>query len=91
LGGQAVGGASLGSGVQATEKFLTFPLLGSLFGDPDRSEGLADLFRMLYTAFDEQKVSYTQGTLQFVLESTVAEKIAEQARALGLNVTMRDQ
>jgi Protein of unknown function (DUF499) len=89
--GQAAAGATTGSDAPAPEKFLTFPLLGSLFGDPDKSEGLANLFRSLYTVFDEQKVSYTQGTLQFVLETAAAEKIAEQARALGLNVTIRDQ
>ncbi len=90
-GGQSAGGTSTGTGAQASEKFLTFPLLGSLFGDPDKSEGLANLFRLLYTVFDEQKVSYTQGTLQFVLETEAAEKIADQARTLGLNVTIRDQ
>ena len=89
--GQTTGSGSGGTDAVASEKFVTFPLLGSLFGDPDKSEGLANLFRLLYTVFDEQTVSYAQGTLQLVLETAAAEKIAEQARALGLNVTMRDQ
>jgi hypothetical protein len=82
---------STGSDTAAAEKFVAFPLVGNLFGDPDKSQGLANLFRLLYTVFDEQKVSYAQGTLQLVLEPAAAEKIAEQARALGLNVTIRDQ
>ena len=89
--GPSTDGDSGASDIAAAEKFVAFPLLGNLFGDPEKSEGLANLFRLLYTVFDEQKVSYAQGTLQLVVEPSAAEKIAEQARALGLNVTIRDQ
>lgn len=74
----------------AAEKFVTFPLVGNLL-DPGKSAATASLFLALYKAFDEQKASYAQGTLQFVLEGAAAEKIAAIAKDLGLNVTIRDQ
>lgn len=75
---------------QPTEKFLTFPLVGNLYDAGEKAEGLANLFRLLYTALDEHKASYAQGTLQFVLDADTAQKIADHAKALGLNVTIRD-
>jgi hypothetical protein len=73
------------------EKFVTFPLVGNLLEDGDKAEALANLFRLLYTILDERKASYAQGTLQFVLDAQSADRIAEHARALGLNVTIREQ
>lgn len=85
-------GPSGGTPVETTvEKFLTFPLVGSLLESDEKSEALASLFLALYQALDEEKVTYAAGTLQFVLDASAAEKIAEQARNLGLNVTIRDQ
>jgi hypothetical protein len=74
-----------------TEKFVTFPLVGNLLDSEAKAEALASLFRLLYTVLDEHRVSYAQGTLQFVLEAQSAEKVAAEARALGLNVSVRDQ
>ena len=76
---------------EVKEKYVAFPLLGSLLDNPEKTEGLARLFRALYTLFDERRVSFAQGTIQLVLDSESAQKIAEQAKALGLNVTVRDQ
>lgn len=75
----------------AAEKYLQFTLVGSLLDNPEKTEGLARLFRALYTHFDERKVTFAQGMIQLVLDAQSAEKIAEAARALGLNVTVRDQ
>jgi len=75
---------------QPAEKFLTFPLVGNLYDDAEKAEGVANLFRLLYTALDEHRVSYAQGTLQFVLDADTAQKIADHAKTLGLNVTIRD-
>src|SRR5439155_21536279 len=76
---------------EVTEKYLVFTLLGSLLDNPEKTEGLARLFRALYTLFDERRVSFAQGTIQLVLDAESAEKIADEAKALGLNVTVRDQ
>ena len=75
----------------APEKYVTFPLLGSLLDDDAKSDQLASVFRCLYGILDERRASYVQGTMQLVLEAGSAERLAEQLRALGLNVTVRDQ
>lgn len=75
----------------APKKFVTFPLVGSLLDSAEKAEGLASLFRLLYTSLDEQKISYAQGTLQFVLDGQAADKVADAVRALGMSVTVRDQ
>lgn len=74
----------------AAEKFITFPLVGNLL-EAGKSEQTARLFLALYKAFDSNKASYAQGTLQIILDAETAEQVAEQARELGLNVTIRDQ
>lgn len=73
------------------EKFVTFPLVGNLFQQPHKSEGMAQVFRTLYSMLDEGTISYLQGTLQLVVDASAADKLAEQVRALGLGVTVRDQ
>lgn len=91
--GQPTGGPATPSQPQpepVTEKFVTFPLVGNLL-DPEKSEGTASLFLALYRAFDEHKASYAQGTLQLILDAATAEKIAQAAKDLGLNVSIRDQ
>ncbi|MBK0869891.1 ATP-binding protein [Saccharopolyspora sp. HNM0986] len=75
----------------ATEKYVSFPLVGALLDNPDKTDGLAQVFRVLYSVLDENKVSYAQGTLQLVLDAEAADKLAATTRELGINVTMRDQ
>lgn len=72
------------------EKLVTFPLVGSLL-DSTKSDEIAQLFRVLYTVFDEHKASYAQGTLQLVVDERSAAVIAQQVEALGLKATIRDQ
>ena len=45
----------------------------------------------LYKALDEHKASYAQGTLRLVLDAETADKVAQIAQSLGINVQMRDQ
>ncbi len=80
-------------GAQSTtaEKYVAFPLVGSLHDDPHKVDALAQVFRMIYAILDNNQASYAQGTLQLVLTSEAADKLAEQIRALGLTVTVRDQ
>lgn len=74
----------------ALEKYLAFTLVGNLL-DADKSTATANLFLALYKALDEHKASYAQGTLQLVLDADTAEKVAQIAQSLGINVQMRDQ
>ncbi|MXQ57531.1 DUF499 domain-containing protein [Streptomyces sp. XHT-2] len=73
------------------EKFVSFPLVGALLDNPTRVDGLAQVFRILYSVLEDNKVSYAQGTLQLVLEADAADRLAEAAKALNLAVTVRDQ
>jgi hypothetical protein len=75
----------------AAEKYIAFPLVGGLMDNPGRSDLLAQVFRTLYSILDEHKASYAQGTLQFVMDARSADRLAEQVRALGVNVNLRDQ
>lgn len=85
------GGTATPTDATPAEKFVTFPLVGNLFQQPHKSEDMAQVFRTLYSMLDEGAVSYLQGTLQLVVDASAADKLAEQMRALGLDVTVRDQ
>ncbi len=90
-GAEAKAGGLPGREVNGAEKYVQFTLVGSLLGDHEKTEGLARLFRALYTNFDEGKVTFAQGTIQLVLDAQSAESIARAARAIGLNTNIRDQ
>lgn len=97
-GGQAGAGADTTSSGESTddsteraEKYVQFTLVGNLLDSPDKMDSLARVFRTLYSALDDNVVSYAQGTLQLVMSSEIAETFANQIRDLGLNPTIRDQ
>jgi hypothetical protein len=73
------------------EKYLQFPLVGGLLDDPAKSAQLAQLFGALYGIMDDGNASYANGTMQFVMNTESAEKIAGMIRAMGLTVVIRDQ
>lgn len=60
-------------------------------GSPARGMRPAAVFRTLYAILDERKATYVQGTVQLVLDSSSAERLADQLKAMRLNVTIRDQ
>jgi hypothetical protein len=84
-----VPGAAVDSGRR--ERFVAFPLVGSMLDSPDKAEALAQVFRVLYAVLEDHRVSYAQGTVQLVVDAAVADRVAEAVRKLGVNVTIRDQ
>jgi hypothetical protein len=93
-GTQTPSGSGPGSGEDTptvSEKYVTFPLLGNLLDKPDKVEALAQVFRTLYSILDDNHASYAQGSVQLVVTAEAADRLAEQIRSLGLNVTVRDQ
>lgn len=74
-----------------SEMYVSFPLVGSLIDDQGKADKLAQIFRTLYSILDDEKASYAQGTLQFVMNSDAAVRLAEQVKELGLSVQIRDQ
>jgi Protein of unknown function (DUF499) len=90
-GAEASGDEELSGGAPPAEKYVTFPLPGTLLDAPDKVETLARIFRTLYSILDDGQVSYMQGSLQIVLDAAAVERLAKQVRALGLTVTIRDQ
>ncbi len=76
---------------KGAEKYVTFPLVGNLLDNSARGEALAQVFRTLYSILDDNKVSYAQGTLQFVMDAQSADRLADEVRSLGVNITLRDQ
>jgi hypothetical protein len=73
------------------EKYVTFPLVGNLLDNQSNVDALAQIFRTLYSILEEGKVSYAQGTLQFVMDAKSADQLAERVHDLGVNITVRDQ
>ena len=86
-GGSSEGGGSIAS---QTEKAVAFSFTSSLLAGSDNADGFAALFRALYVALDDRKVSYLQGTLNVVVDSAVAEEVAALLSDLGLTASVRD-
>ena len=63
----------------------------NLASDPEAAESLAQIFRRLFDLLDRGSVSYLQGTLQVQLPSAQAQEIADLAKSLGINITLRDR
>lgn len=75
----------------AAEKYISFPLVGSLLDNTGKVDALAQVFRTIYSIFDDNEITYAQGTLQFVMNADAADRLAEQVRALGVSLAIRDQ
>lgn len=99
----AAGGAPAGGGAAATtnggsgaattstaEKSVAFSFTSSMLSAGDTADGFATLFRSLYVALDERKISYMQGTLNIVVDAEVAGDLAPLLSDLGLTATVRD-
>lgn len=73
------------------EKVFAFSVMKNLASDPAAAENLAQLFRRLFDLLDRGSISYLQGTLQVQLPSDQAQDVADLARSLGINITIRDR
>lgn len=104
---QPGGGSGSGTGTEGTgtggggptgpdpespkEQRVAFSFTKSLLNDETMSDHLASVFRLLYQALDERDVSYGQATLQLVVASDVAEKVAAELQAAGIPVNVTPQ
>jgi hypothetical protein len=78
-----------GQGAEAKEQQVAFSFTKNLLGDGAGADDLAALFKAVYQALDERSVSYSQGTLQLVVNGDVAAQLSEKLRALGINATIK--
>ncbi len=84
-GGELVGGVP-----ESSERQLKFTVVQNLLGNPDGANHLAEVFRVLYQALDESKVSYMQGTVSVMLDAATAEELREKLVELGVEATIKD-
>ena len=78
-GGTTPGGPQPGSGgpspmAEAKEQQVAFSFTKNLLGDGAGADDLAAIFKAVYQALDERSISYSQGTLQLVVNGDVADQ-----------------
>jgi hypothetical protein len=89
-GGTQESGGGAGAADAATrERELAFTLMCSLT-DETRRENLRLLLRNLANAIDEGRASYAQLMIKIIVDSSVADGIAEDIRTAGTNPTIKD-
>jgi hypothetical protein len=84
------GGEPIGGVPEPSERQLKFTVIQNLLGNPDGANHLAEVFRVLYQALDESKVSYLQGTVSVMLDAATAEELREKLAELGVEATIKD-
>src|SRR5207245_10194232 len=57
------------------EKQVAFSFTSNLLASPDNADTFAALFKTLYMALDERQISYLLGTLQLVVDASVASEL----------------
>ena len=92
--GGTPGGAQPGRGgpgpvTEAEEQQVAFSFTKNLLGDGAAADDLAALFKAVYQALDQRSISYSQGTLQLVVNGDVADQLAEKLQALGISATIK--
>jgi hypothetical protein len=78
-----------GAGFEAKEQQVAFSFTKNLLGDGTGADDLAALFKAVYQALDERSISYSQGTLQLVVNGDVADQLSEKLQALGISATIK--
>ncbi|MFG1818266.1 DUF499 domain-containing protein [Kribbella sp. NPDC049174] len=87
------GGTPSGTDTQTPatkDKQAAFSFTSNLLSNPDNADTFAALFKTLYMALDERQVSYLQGTIQLVVDATVAREVEERLNEIGINGTFKD-
>lgn len=87
--------AGAGAGGQATpaasaDRQVAFSFTSNLLAGAETADGFAALFRAFYMALDERQISYLQGTLQLVANSSVVDQIQPLLNDLGITVTIKE-
>jgi hypothetical protein len=83
------GGAESGASA-AAEKQVAFSFTTNLLNNRPAADALADLFRSVYTALDDDKITYLQGTLTMLVETSLVEKIRDKAAEAGITANVKD-
>ena len=87
-GGSGGGASPTDAGAEVGEQEVAFTLMTSLTDDTKR-ESVRLLLRNLATAVDEGNASYAQLSVKVIVDSSVADGIAEDVRATGANPTTK--
>lgn len=69
---------------------MAFSFTSNLLAGAETADGFAALFRAFYMALDERQISYLQGTLQLVVDSTVVDQIGPLLSELGITATIKE-
>lgn len=99
-GGPSTAGAGQGTGATAgggeagaassADRQVAFSFTSNLLAGAETADGFAALFRAFYMALDERQISYLQGTLQLVVNSSVVDQIQPLLADLGITATVKD-
>ncbi|MEV4751650.1 DUF499 domain-containing protein [Streptosporangium sp. NPDC049248] len=73
-----------------TERQIAFSFTRNLLANPDEADNFAALFKTLYMALDERKISYLQGTLQLVVDAGTTDDLQQWLGELGINSTIKE-
>lgn len=74
----------------ASERQVAFSFTRNLLANPNDADNFAALFKTLYMALDERKISYLQGTQQLVLDTATADALQQRLGELGIHSTVKD-
>lgn len=74
----------------STDRQMAFSFTSNLLAGAEMADGFAALFRAFYMALDERQISYLQGTLQLVADSSVIDQILPLLADLGITATIKD-
>jgi hypothetical protein len=90
-GGAHAPAGPAGSQHSPAEKNIQITLPGTLIGQADKADGLAQLFRALYAVMEDSASTFAAGTIQLVVSSDAAEPLIEAIQELGLRAVIKDQ
>ena len=88
-GSGAAAGGQATSAVSA-DRQVAFSFTSNLLAGAATADGFAALFRAFYMALDERQISYLQGTLQLVADSSVVDQIQPLLNDLGITATIKE-
>lgn len=93
-GGSSAAASAAGGGqpgpAAAADRQVAFSFTSNLLAGAETADGFAALFRAFYMALDERQISYLQGTLQLVVDSSVLDQIAPLLADLGITATIKE-
>ncbi|MFB4294840.1 DUF499 domain-containing protein [Nonomuraea sp. ATR24] len=72
------------------ERQAAFSFTRNLLANPEDADSFAALFKNLYMALDERKISYLQGSLQLVVDADNADSLQQRLGELGIKGTIKD-